>query len=105
MTIHDPFGISRASAVEISRHAIKRSQQRGIPRVAMMALVEYGKHSFTKKGISCSMDRQTRIRARRAMGELAYKRVERWLEGCYVVMSLDLASVITAAWRNRRRRQ
>ena len=70
-----------------------------------MALVDYGKHSFTKKGISCCMDRQTRIKAKRDMGESAYKRVEWWLDRCYVVMSLDLASVITAAWRNKRWRR
>ena len=70
----------------------------------MAALIEHGNPHHSDGGISHMMDREARLRAREAMGELAYKNVERWLD-CYVVLSLDRTCVVTVARRLRKWRR
>ena len=88
----------------MSQHAIKRSQQRGIPEDAIAALIAHGTRQYSRDGISHTMDRESRKRAKAAMGESAYKKIERWFD-CYVVTSTDSAQVITAAWRIKKWRR
>ena len=85
----------------ISDHAVKRSQQRGIPVEAMNTLISHGRRRYSGGGVSYMMDRGSRRRARTAIGESTYKRIQPWLD-CYVVVSFDQTNVITVAHRLRK---
>ena len=83
-----------------TKHMIKRCQQRGISREVVEVLFKYGRRRRTRDGISYSMDKRARQRARTHMGR-AYSRLEGRLD-CYIVISQDGADIITAAHRLRR---
>ena len=88
--------------MRLTQHAIKRSQQRGIPEDAIDAIVTHGRRRYSKKGLSYMMDRHARIKASTAMGESAYRELEPWLDS-YVIVSLDRASIITTAWEKQKK--
>jgi hypothetical protein len=85
----------------LTTHARVRMQQRGIPPVALEVLLEYGREAHDHRGCRIvRFDKRSRRRAARALGESAFRSVERFLDA-YAVVGADDA-VVTVGHRQRR---
>ncbi len=81
----------------LTRHARKRSQQRGIPARAITLIRSYGERSHDGRGgVRYTMTGRAMDKLIRAIGR--DQSIDR-LGGCYVVQSLDAAAVITVGHR------
>ncbi|HUP96669.1 MAG TPA: hypothetical protein VM073_01945 [Usitatibacter sp.] len=85
----------------LTTHARVRMQQRGIPPVALEVLLDYGREAHDHRGCRIfRFDKRSRMRVARALGESAFRRVERFLDA-YAVVAADDA-VVTVGHRHRR---
>ena len=89
---------------QFSNHADERGQMRGIKDEAINVMLKYGKRRRSGDGISVSMDKASRRRAEKGMGRKKYAKVESNL-GFYLVLSLDMGTLITVAHRLQRSRR
>lgn len=89
-------------SIYLSNHAAIRSQQRGIPVAAIETLLEYGKLTPAKGGLSYAMDKRSRRKALAELGKAEYRAIEKWLN-CYAIDSPD-GTLITVSHRIRRSR-
>ena len=85
-----------------TRHAQTCAQQRGIQSDVAEALLTYGNAQIRHGAEVVYMDKATRARARKAMGEKAYARIADRLD-CYLVLAAD-GAVVTCAHRTDRLR-
>lgn len=91
----------REGELEFTEHARKRCQQRGINPDVVDVLYRYGRRRRSGQGgISYAMDKGSRVRARRGIGDAAYRQLEGDLD-CYIVVVED-GTVVTVARRLRR---
>lgn len=89
---------------EITLHAQRRLQQRGIPAEALNLLLDFGQEKHVGRGCTAfAMDHAARWRARQMLGDMAFRRLEPHLNA-YVVLAED-GAVVTAAHRYRRIKQ
>ena len=93
------------SAPVSSHHLVRRCQQRGVSETAVQAIIEFGRREHCQGAISCSMDQRAMSQARREIPEPVYRRIERHLQACYVMLSPDLSCIMTVAYRLKRRRR
>lgn len=92
----------REGELLVTEHARKRCQQRGINPDVVDVLYRYGRRRRSRQGgISYAMDKESRIRARRSIGDAAYRQLEGDLN-CYIIVVEDV-TVATVARRLRRR--
>ena len=91
------------SGLELTQHALARCQQRGISLEMLDLVYVHGVLRHTRKGFSCYMDKRSRDRARRAIGEDAYRVFADKLD-FYFVLDIDRRRVLTVAHRLKRRR-
>jgi hypothetical protein len=85
-----------------TKHAKIRAQQRGIPRLVLDWLMDYG---TMKRGHGVdfySFDHKSRKALRQEIGKVAYKRIADLLNA-YAVVSDD-GAVITTGWRTKKLR-
>jgi hypothetical protein len=98
MQTNNNFESSRCRRASMSRHADKRTQQRGIDKIALPLLLAYGKREFDGKGgIRYFMTATSLATLRRAVGHT--KQVEA-LAGVYAVVSAENQTVITMGHRD-----
>lgn len=88
------------SPIQFSRHAAMRANQRGIRRIHIDALMDFGTSNIRHGCEVIYMDKASRQRARRVLGRHAYARVEAAF-GSYLVVAND-GSIVTCAHRTRR---
>jgi hypothetical protein len=99
------FGALRKNAMDLtySRHAIVRTQQRGIPHEIASLLVDYGKETFDGHG---GVVRYFTPKSIRAMsndgGQDTMKKMSEYLR-CYLVQSSDDGAVITVGKRHAKK--
>ncbi len=86
-----------------TKHARRRRQQRGISQSSIDTVVRFGRKQIRHDGYVYSMDRRSRRKAERLLGD-EYRRVVDTLN-IYVVISLDSREVITVAHRLGRLKQ
>ena len=85
----------------LTRHALVRMQQRGIPPIALEVLLDFGREAHDHRGCRVvRFDMLSRRRAEMELGRERYRRIERWL-GAYAVVGPDDA-VLTVGHRRRR---
>jgi len=84
---------------ELSRHAAKRMQQRGIPQFIIECLVQTGEKKRVQHGLIMVFGKRGRLRMRKELGE-AYAKWERQLKSVYVV--LENSMVVTVGHRTSR---
>ena len=87
--------------VEFTKHAARRCQQRGIRQEAIYVVAKYGKPRYSNGGVTIAMDKAARREAKKEMGGREFKRVAENL-GIYVILSLDMGTVLTVAHILRR---
>ena len=87
--------------MRLSIHTEKRCQQRGIKWSAVEVVRRFGTRRYSRDGISYAMDKQAHRKARNALGEAEYGRLEKHL-GIYLIVSLDHEDILTVAHRLRR---
>lgn len=84
---------------ELSSHAAKRMQQRGIPQIVVGWLIQYGEKKRVQHGKVMVFGNQGRQRMHRQLGE-AYAKWERPLKSVYIV--LEDSMIVTVGHRTRR---
>jgi hypothetical protein len=88
-------------AIIMTSHAKVRSQQRGIPSVAIEMLMDYGAVRHDHRGAEVIyFNKQARERIRRAETGIPMKEIEPFL-GIYAVLKSD-GAVVTVGHRTRR---
>ena len=87
----------------LTQHALARCQQRGISLDLVDLVYAHGVLRHTHEGFSCSMDKRSRDRARKAIGEAAYKAIADKLD-FYLVLDVERRHVLTVAHRLRRQK-
>lgn len=86
--------------LDMTRHAVRRSQQRGITEEEMEFVMEFGKESHAGKGsYSYWLDQKARLRAKAELGDAGYRRLAR--RNIYVIAS-ERGTVLTAAHKRAR---
>ena len=90
----------RGGELSFTEHARRRCQQRGIAPDVVDVLYRYGRRRRSRQGMSYAMDKESRVRARWGMGDVAYRRLEGDLD-CYIIVVGD-GTVVTVARRLRR---
>jgi hypothetical protein len=87
--------------IPMSRHAQVRSHQRGITRDAIAVILDFGREaqSFDNRQV-VFMDKESRHRARKALGRAAYGQIEGQLDVAVVIG--NGGSVITCMHRKKR---
>ena len=88
----------------IRGHVRKRCQQRGIDEETIHMLYRHGKRTRKGDGFSFSATRETHERAQNELGSRRYGEIAHQIGGCYIVVTADLTSLKTVAWRRRRLR-
>ena len=83
--------------MKMTHHAEARAQQRGIPYAAMDAILAYGRRRRHNGADVYFLDKKSRGRLVRELGDKVYSRLERSLNS-YLVVGDD-GAVITAAHR------
>lgn len=84
-----------------SKHMKKRCQQRGIKGDAVKIVRYFGVPQYSQGGVSYSMNKQSRERAKAAIGDTNFGQVEKHLN-IYVIESLDRERILTVAHRLKR---
>ena len=83
-----------------TQHAIKRSQQRGIPTLIQQWLLDYGEENFNERGMIIRFFTSKSIRRmERDFGREPLRRLSEYLR-CYLVESAHDGSVITVGKRH-----
>jgi hypothetical protein len=91
-------------ARSLSRHARVRMQQRGIPRVVVEHLLEFGTVRHDHRGaVIVYFDKRSRRQLARAEGRAAAHTLERW-RNAYAVVAVD-GAVVTVGRRDKRVRR
>lgn len=86
-----------------TKHCALRMQQRGIPRIVLDALVDFGSTKRTRGGERLFFDKAARRRLQRLPeGNSLLKQLERWLR-VYAVLADD-GNIVTVAFGYRRLR-
>jgi hypothetical protein len=85
-----------------TKHSKIRAQQRGIPRLILDWLMDYGTVKRRHGADLYSFDHKSRKALRREIGNVAYNRIADLLNA-YVVVS-DEGAVITTGWRTKKLR-
>jgi hypothetical protein len=99
----DLFAARSAMHPELTVHATARLRQRGIPATAIDCLEDFGHIRHDHRGAEILyMDHRSRRVARRAMGDVAYRRVEKLMNVYAVVAD---GRVVTVGHRTRRLRR
>lgn len=89
---------------QLTRHATRRLQQRGIPGWFLELLVHHGKARHDGHGVVIhTVDQAARRRLLDCLGPKAYASAERYF-GVYAVVAADDQAIVTAAHRTRRHR-
>ena len=86
--------------VELSDHAAKRCQQRGVDRNVIEALLAYGKIVHHQGRERCFMNKRARRRAERAMGHAEYARIADHLD---VYLVIEDSMIVTVGHLDARR--
>ncbi len=86
--------------IDCTRHGLERAQRRGIPKLILNWLIDYGQSTRRRGANVYFFDKLSRKKLQKDIGSLAYKRLEAMLNA-YVVVS-DCGNVITAGWRYKR---
>ena len=87
-----------------TKHAIQRAQQRGIPPLIQIWLLDYGKETFDGSGsVTRYFDRECIRRMEREIGATPIKRLSEYLR-CYLVQSSTDGAIITVGKRYANRR-
>jgi NAD kinase len=86
-----------------TRHAMARRQGRGVPPFVVNLLLEQGACTRHNGADVFYVDKETRRRLRRTLGDRIHAALESYLDA-YVVLGDD-GHVITTAWRTRRLRR
>ena len=86
--------------IDRTRHGLERAQKRGIPKLIVNWLIDYGRSTRRRGANVYFFDKFSRRQLQKDIGRLAYKRLEDMLNA-YVVVS-DCGKVITAGWRYKR---
>ena len=61
--------------LDMTRHAVKRSQQRGITEEEMEFVIEFGEERYVGEGCySYSMGKRSRLKAKAELGDKNYRR-------------------------------
>lgn len=86
---------------QITPHAAKRLQQRGIPEQILPLLFDFGVEAYDHHG-TCMLyfNRRSRERVCKALGSVAYKHIEKAMDA-YVVLDLE-DLVLTVGHRTHR---
>lgn len=84
----------------MTKHAIQRCQQRGIPTLAEELLLQFGQASWHKGAEVYAMTKAARRRIEKAVGGKRNMRAIEPMLDCFIVVGGD--KVITAAHRTRR---
>ena len=79
--------------LELSDHAAKRCQQRGVDRDVIQALLAYGKIVHHEGRERCFMNKLARMRAERAMGRAEYARIADHLDTYLVIKNSTIVTV------------
>ena len=87
--------------IPLTRHAERRSQQRGIRAEAMEVLLAHGASTISHGRELVYMDQRARRRARAALGRTTYAQLERALDA-YLVVGDD-GMIVTCAHRLKRK--
>lgn len=90
-----------SEALSLTRHAEVRSNQRGIRIRTMDVLLTYGESRIRNGAEVIYMDRESRLRARDALGRTEYARLERALDAYLVLAD---GRVMSCAHRKRKLR-
>lgn len=85
---------------EISDHAAKRCQQRGVDRDVINALLTYGTIVHHEGRERCFMDKQARKNAERALGRTEYARIADHLN---VYLVIEDSTIVTVGHLDERR--
>lgn len=85
---------------DVTKHAVARAQQRGVPPLVIDLVVRFGKVARRNGADVFYLDKRSRKSIRREVGGIAYRRLEDLLD-TYVVLSDD-GEIITTAKRIRR---
>jgi hypothetical protein len=84
-----------------TQHALKRSQQRGIPPLVQHWLLDYGEENFDGHGAIIRYFTPQSIRSmERDFGREPVRRLSEYLR-CYLVESADNGAVITVGKRHK----
>ena len=87
--------------VNLTHHATKRMQQRGIPERVLPLLLEYGEEEYDHHGaILLYFNKRARRRISRAVPGYELKRLQRALDA-YAVLDKD-GAVVTVGYRTQR---
>jgi hypothetical protein len=87
-----------------TKHAIQRAQQRGVPPLIQIWLLDYGKETFDGSGsVTRYFDRESIRRMEREIGATPIKRLSEYLR-CYLVQSSTDGAIITVGKRYANRR-
>jgi len=86
--------------IDCTKHGSYRAQKRGIPKLIVNWLIDYGQSTRRRGANVYFFDKFSRKQLQNDIGKLAYKRLEDMLNA-YVVVS-DCGKVITAGWRYKR---
>lgn len=92
--------IPTAQSIPLTRHAERRSNQRGIRAEAMEVLLDHGVSQASRGCEVIYMNQSARRRARAALGRTAYARIERSLDA-YLVVASD-GAIVTCCHRTQR---
>ena len=87
-----------------TKHANQRAQQRGVPPLIQIWLLDYGKETFDGSGsVTRYFDRESIRRMEREIGTTPIKRLSEYLR-CYLVQSSTDGAIITVGKRYANRR-
>ena len=87
-----------------TKHANQRAQQRGVPPLIQIWLLDYGKETFDGSGsVTRYFDRESIRRMEREIGATPIKRLSEYLR-CYLVQSSTDGAIITVGKRYANRR-
>jgi hypothetical protein len=83
--------------MELSKHAVIRSQQRGIPPLIMQWLLDYGDRTSTHGAVRLSFGKRSRREIEGEVGKRVMSQLSRFLAASAIV-DCRSESVITVMW-------
>lgn len=94
---------SSVRPLSLTRHAAKRTQQRGIPGWFLALLVEHGRSRHDGHGaVIKTIDHATRRRLKATLSRPQYVAAESYFD-VYAVVATEDCAIVTAAHRTRRK--
>ena len=92
---------SQVTALQVSRHAATRMQQRGLPPLVLQWLEDYGSERYDGHGgVIRYFDKRARRALERAVGREPVRRMHEWLNS-YAVFAHD-GTAVTVGRRHKR---